>query len=413
MGKAPDRYDPPDSPRSVGWTRPQQLVLATPEAPLSLEGGVDLAPVTVEFETYGVLSDARDNAILVCHALSGDAHVAGWDIEGGTIDRAWRSRKPGWWDAVVGPGKALDTERYFVICSNVLGSCYGTTGPASINPQTGVPYALDFPLVTVSDWVQLQARLLDALGIDRLYAVVGGSLGGQQAIEWALAFPDRVSKCVVLAASPRLSAQGLGFNAVGRHAVMHDPDFQGGSYYGSKAPQDGLAAARMLAHITYLSEKGMDAKFGRRRQQGAQARSGFGIEFQVESYLDHQGRSFVERFDANSYLYITRAMDYYDAALRWGDGCLEDACSRIRAQVMVVSFSTDWLYPPGECREFAMALMQNRIPVTYLDVNSEYGHDAFLVEDETVGRLLSAFLTVAPRDTSSCRCAAAGGCTRC
>ena len=313
----------------------------------------------------------------------------------------------------MGPGKAIDTHRYFVICSNVLGSCYGTTGPASINPTTQRPYGLDFPIVTVGDWVQLQARLLDALGINHLYAVIGGSLGGQQAIEWALAYPERVRKTVVLASSAKLSAQGLAFNAVGRHAVMHDSDFNEGDYYGGNPPKHGLEAARMLAHITYLSERGMDAKFGRRRQDGRAEDTGFGVEFEVESYLDYQGRSFVERFDPNSYLYITRAMDYYDAATQWGNGDLAEACARIRSQVMVVSFSSDWLYPPGQCREFAMALMQNRIPVTYLNMTSQYGHDAFLVEVDTVSRLLRAFLTDAPQDNPASQCARRGGCRQC
>jgi homoserine O-acetyltransferase len=412
MTRNRDRQDGPESRRSVGWVQAQTIRLADDTNPLPLEIGGSIAPVDVEYETYGTLSPAKDNVVLVCHALSGDAHVAGWDANAEASGRTWRQRKPGWWDAVVGPGKALDTRRYFVVCANVLGGCYGTTGPASPNPATGKPYALDFPMVTVSDWVQLQARLLDALGIHEVYAVLGGSLGGQQVIEWALAFPGRVRKCIVLAASARLSAQGLGFNAVGRHAVIHDPDFRDGAYYGHSSPDDGLAAARMLAHITYLSGKGMDNKFGRRIQDGAQARSGFNIEFQVESYLDYQGRAFVERFDANSYLYITRAMDYYDAAARWGDGDLIKACSRIRAQVLVVSFSSDWLYPPEECREFVMALMRNRIPVTYLNIRSDYGHDAFLVEAETVERLIKGFLTTAPPDTTASRCARRGGCSR-
>jgi len=413
MSKTLDTDDRPQSPRSVGWTKPQTIRLADAANPLPLEIGGSIHPVDVEYETYGTLSPARDNVVLICHALSGDAHVAGWDADAEAMGRTWRTRKPGWWDAIVGPGKALDTRRYFVVCSNVLGSCYGTTGPSSPNPATGAPYGLEFPMVTVTDWVQLQARLLDALGIGEVHAVVGGSLGGQQVIEWALAFPGRARKCIVLAASARLSAQGLGFNAVARHAVMHDADFRDGAYYGQRPPQEGLAAARMLAHITYLSGKGMDIKFGRRRQDGALPRSGFDIEFQVESYLDHQGRSFVERFDANSYLYITRAMDYYDAAARWGDGDLVRACARIRAQVVVVSFSSDWLYPPDQCREFAMALMRNRIPVSYLNVHSDYGHDAFLVETEIVERLLAGFLTTAPPDTAATRCARQGGCARC
>jgi homoserine O-acetyltransferase len=406
------RYDPPDSPTSVGWTTPKRATLATPENPLKLETGVEIDDVTVEYEVYGELNDARDNAILIAHALSGDAHAAGWDAEAETLGRHWRTRKPGWWDTVIGPGKAIDTNTYCVICANVLGSCYGTTGPASLNPETGKPYGLEFPIVTVGDWVRMEARLLDELGVETLYAVVGGSLGGQQALEWALAFPERVRKCLILASSARLSAQGLAFNAVGRYAVLHDANFNGGQYYDGAPPNDGLAAARMLAHITYLSDSGMTAKFGRRLQDGKSRQSGFGVEFQVESYLTYQGESFVQRFDANSYLYITRAMDYYDAAAR-GDGDLAKACSRIRSEVMIVSFETDWLYPPDECRDLALALMHNNIPVNYVQVHSQYGHDAFLVETECVSRLLNAFLTRAPADSPIARCIRRGGCKRC
>jgi homoserine O-acetyltransferase len=294
----------------------------------------------------------------------------------------------------------------------VLGSCYGTTGPASLNPRTNQPYGPDFPIVTVGDWVRLEARLLDTLGIGKLYAVVGGSLGGQQALEWALAFPERVRKCLILAAAARLSAQGLAFNAVGRYAVLHDANFNQGRYYGGTPPNSGLAAARMLAHITYLSDQGMTEKFGRRLQDGKSRQRGFGVEFQVESYLEYQGESFVQRFDANSYLYITRAMDYYDAAA-WGRGDLAAACARIRSEVMIVSFETDWLYPPGECRDLAMALMHNNIPANYVQVKSRYGHDAFLVESECVSRLLRAFLTAAPTDSPVARCIRRGGCKRC
>lgn len=389
--------DPPDSPRSVGQTRAHTLQLATGQHPFTPESGETIGPVQVEFETYGTLSAGRDNVVLIAHALSGDAHVAGWDADARSTGRLWRLKHPGWWDDIVGPDKAIDTRRYFVLCANFLGSCYGTTGPASINPATGRPYGLSFPVVTVGDWVQLQARLLDALGIERLHAVVGGSLGGQQAIEWALAFPHRVDRAIVLAASPRLSSQGLAFNAVGRQAIMNDPHFHGGDYYAADRPNHGLAVARMMAHITYLSEEGMHEKFGRRRRQ---KKSGFGVEFEVESYLDHQGRSFVERFDANSYLYITRAMDYYDAAAIWGRGDLVQACRRIQSQVMVVSFSSDWLYTPAQCREFALAICRANKPVTYVNVPSRFGHDAFLVETQTVGHLLHNFLkTPAPSQT--------------
>ncbi|TVR43344.1 MAG: homoserine O-acetyltransferase, partial [Planctomycetota bacterium] len=312
-----------DHPNSVGWVHPQRVRVADAQHPLRLHCGQVLDAVDLEYENYGQLNAAGDNAILITHALSGDAHAAGWDAKAEAQGRNWRCRKPGWWDAVIGPGKAIDTDRWFVICSNVIGGCYGSTGPASINPQSGKAWGMDFPMVTVEDWVASQARLIDHLGIDRLAAVIGGSLGGQQALEWALAYPQRVGKVICLAASPRLSTQGVAFNAVGRHMIMSDPGFAGGHYYDhGPGPQDGLASARMLAHITYLSDQGLENKFGRRRRSGSQERPNFGfdIEFEVESYLEYQGRSFVERFDANSYCYITRAMDYYDAAARWGDG---------------------------------------------------------------------------------------------
>jgi homoserine O-acetyltransferase len=387
-------YDKPDSPNSVGWTEAQRTRLATAEQPFQLETGETIGPVDVEFESYGKLNAKRDNAILIAHALSGDAHVAGWDKRAQEAGRTYRVNKPGWWDPMVGPGKPFDTNRYFVLCSNYLGSCYGTTGPSAVNPATGKPYGLAFPQVSVNDWVRLQIRLLDALGIEQLCAVTGGSLGGQQAIEWALAFPERVRKSIVLAASPRLSTQGLAFNAVGRYSILNDPHFRNGDYYDGPPPAAGLAAARMLAHITYLSDEGMHAKFGRRLQPGQATNtdSPFGIEFQVESYLDHQGRAFVERFDANSYLYISRAMDYYDAAEAWGGGDLVEACRRIRSEVMVVSFSSDWLYPAAHCREFAMAVCRNNRPVTYAEVPSAYGHDSFLVETAPVGHLVRHFL---------------------
>jgi len=397
MARRVHEYDGPDSPRSVGWTEAKTIRLFTAEKPMHLESGGILGPVDVEYETYGDLSPARDNAVLVLHALSGDAHAAGWDKNAKKTGRTYRTHKPGWWDSVIGPGKPIDTRKYFVICSNFLGSCYGTTGPMSINPRTQKPYGLFFPLTTVGDWVKLQACLIAHFGIDRLHAVVGGSLGGQQALEWALAFPDKVAKCIVLAASARLSAQGLAFNAVGRFSILNDPNFRGGDYYGHQPPASGLAAARMLAHITYLSDEGMHEKFGRRRRSNAKSELGFGVEFEVESYLDHQGRSFVERFDANSYLYITRAMDYYDAADKWGNGNLVRACERIRAEMMVVSFSSDWLYTPAACRELALAISRNGSPVTYVNVPSRYGHDAFLVETEQVGRLLRGFLAAQPQ----------------
>lgn len=377
---------------SVGRTEAETLRLFDAADPFRLESGGSIAPVQVEFERYGKLNAARDNAVLLLHALSGDAHAAGWDRRWRETGRAWRSRKPGWWDAMVGPGKPVDTRRFHVICANVLGSCYGSTGPSSPDPATGAPYGLRFPVVTVGDWVKLQGRLLDALGIPELFAVIGGSLGGQQALEWALASPDRVRRAVILAASARLSAQGLAFNAVGRFSILNDPNFRHGDYYGGPGPAAGLAAARMLAHITYLSEEGMHRKFGRRLRNRRRPDFGFGPEFEVESYLDYQGRTFVERFDANSYLYITRAMDYYDAAAKWGGGDLEEACRRIRARALIVSFSSDWLYPPAHGRELALALCRVGRQATYLNLPSSGGHDAFLVETDAVGRLVRPFL---------------------
>jgi len=387
------RNDGPEALDSVGWTSAHTRRLVSADAPIELELGGTVGPVDVEYETYGTLSSRKDNVVFVAHALSGDAHVAGWDRDTAKNGRVWRQRKPGWWDAIVGPGKAIDTNRYFVICPNVLGSCYGTTGPGSLDEKTGKPYGLDFPMVTVGDWVAMHGRLLDALGIARVHAVVGGSLGGQQALEMALAFPDRVERAVVLAASARLSAQGLAFNAVARYCILNDPNFASGNYYDrASGPDNGLAAARMLAHITYLSDEGMHQKFGRRLQTDDGKKAGFGIEFAVESYLDYQGRAFAERFDANAYLYITRAMDYYDAAARWGEGSLVDACRRVRARALVVSFDSDWLYPPGDCKDLALALAKTDRPVTYANVPSRYGHDSFLVETQKVGRLLRSFL---------------------
>lgn len=384
--------DPPDSPTSVGWTEAQVLRVVEEIDGLALEKGGHIGPVDVEFETYGTLSPARDNVVLICHALSGDAHVAGWDKHAEKSGRGYRSKHPGWWDTVIGPGKAIDTRRYFVICANCLGSCYGTTGPASPNPRTGRPYGMSFPVVTVGDWVKLQAMLLDKLGIGRVHTVIGGSLGGQQALEWALAYPERVNRALVFAAAHRLSTQGVAFNAVGRQAILTDPHFNEGDYYDSEQPKQGLAVARMMAHITYLSEAGMHQKFGRRLRQENGSPSAMGGEFEVESYLNYQGRAFVERFDANSYLYITWAMNHYDAAIRWGDGDLVEACRRLKSEVLVCSFSSDWLYTPEQSRELAFAICRAGRPVSYIEVASNYGHDSFLVETEPVSQLLSSFI---------------------
>ena len=381
------------SPATVGWTQAKTLRLVTADAPLGLELGGRLGPIDVEYETYGVLSERKDNVVFVAHALSGDAHAAGWDTNAQETGRLWRARKPGWWDAMIGPGKAIDTERFFVICPNVLGSCCGTTGPSSIDSASGSPYGLRFPKVTIGDWTELHARLLDTLGIDRLYAVVGGSVGGQQALELALRFPERIERTIIMAAGARLSAQGLSFNAVGRTCILNDPHFLGGDYYGKETPAAGLASARMLAHITYLSDEGMQQKFGRRLEAGTLAPSdGFGVEFAVEGYLAHQGRRFVERFDANSYLYLTRAMDYYDASV-WGGGDITEACRRIQARVLIVSFDSDSLCPPESSRDLALALIKSGKKVTYANLSSRYGHDSFLLEPETLANLVNGFLS--------------------
>ena len=392
----PEKYDPPESPSSVGWIESHCLTLATADNPLPLDCGEKIAPVEVEYETYGTLNADHSNAILICHALSGDAHAAGWDKHTHRKGRAYRKKYPGWWDTTVGPGKAFDTDKYFVICSNVLGSCYGTTSPESPNPKAKTiapaPYGLDFPVVTVCDWVRLQQRLIAALGIKKLLCVAGGSLGGQQALDWCLQFPDQVASAIILAASAKLSSQGIGFNKIGRHAIKSDPAFREGNYYGGTAPAEGLAVARMIGHLTYLSEESMNVKFGRRLRKRESPGFHFEIDYEVESYLDHQGRIFTERFDANSYLYITKAMDYYDAA-DYGDGDLVAALKRVTARPLIVSFSSDWLYPPAQCRALAEAFCKLRKPVTYGELPSIYGHDAFLVESAKLTGLIRGFLT--------------------
>lgn len=383
-------FDPPDSPTSVGWTRPKRVILADQQNSLPLDCGAGLAPVTVEYETYGKLSPAKDNAIFILHALSGDAHAAGWDSEWQRDNRPWRKNRPGWWDEAIGPGKAFDSSIYFIVCANILGSCYGTTGPWEKDPQTGKPYALNFPVVTVDDWVRLHLRLQDYLGIEKLLAVAGGSLGGQQALAWAINYPKRVNAAIILSSSARLGAQGLAFNAVGRQAIFNDPFFNDGNYYSSEPPGSGLELARMLGHITYLSSESMEGKFGRRFQNGSRPGYRLKKEFSVESYLEHQGRSFVQRFDANSYLYLTRAMDYYDAGS--GNNNLAAACAAIKAKLLLISYSSDWLYPPESTRALAEAVLANKKPVTYIEIPSNYGHDAFLLETDKTAPLIASFL---------------------
>jgi len=372
---------------SVGIVETKYFTFAEPPDGMVLTSGARLGPITLAYETYGELNAARSNATLVMHALSGDAHVAG--------RHSTDDRKPGWWDEMVGPGKGLDTDRYFVICSNIIGGCQGSTGPSSINPATGKPYAMDFPVVTIQDMVATQARLMDHLGIERLYGVIGGSMGGMQALQWAVAYPERVRHCMPLATTHRLTAQGIAFDAVGRQAIMADPGWKDGNYYGTPGPEQGLAVARMIGHITYLSEDAMRIKFGRQLVKGQEDyHYGFESEFQVETYLDYHGRGFVVRFDANSYLYITRAMDYFDLGADWGG--LDKALARVQARFLVVSVSSDWLFPTNRSRVVVSRLQAAGKDVTFTEINSPYGHDAFLLEYETLGGLLEAFFAADP-----------------
>jgi homoserine O-acetyltransferase len=361
---------------------------------LVLESENEIGPVEVEYEIYGELNAKKDNCVVICHALTGDAHAAGWDLEPEGPLREYRKKKPGWWDTIIGPGKAVDTSRFFVVCLNVLGSCYGTSGPSTLNPLTQRPYGLSFPMVTVGDWAKVQFDFLDRLGISRVKSVLGGSMGGQIALEMALDQPERVESVAILSAGHRLTSQGIAFNAVGRNAILSDPHFKGGEYYDKpEKPTKGLAVARMLAQITYLSEESMGYKFGRKlRGKKTLDFTLTEIEFEMESYLRHQAESFVQRYDANSYLYMTRAMDYYNAAESWGDGDLTKAMARISARTLVISFSSDWLFPPELCRELVKAMCNVRHPVSYVNIPSRYGHDAFLVETVAVDRLLRSFL---------------------
>ena len=365
---------------SVGLVTPQMMHFALP---LALQSGAALAGYTLVYETYGTLNAARSNAVLVCHALNASHHVAGL--------HANSDRAEGWWDNLVGPGKALDTERFFVIGVNNLGSCFGSTGPMHTNPATGRPWGADFPVVTVEDWVDAQARLLDALGITRLAAVIGGSLGGMQALSWTLRHPARVGHCIAVATAPNLSAQNIAFNEVARRAIVTDPDFHGGHFYAHGVlPQRGLRVARMIGHITYLSDDSMEAKFGRELRGGALGYSTQAIEFQIESYLRHQADKFSEYFDANTYLLITRALDYFDPA-REHDGDLAAAFRGAgSAQFLVVSFTTDWRFSPARSREIVKALVDNRIAVSYAEIEAPHGHDAFLLDDARYHALLRA-----------------------
>jgi homoserine O-acetyltransferase len=357
--------------------------------PVALDCGVAFGPVEIAYETYGTLNADRSNVILICHALTGDQYLASENP---------MTKKPGWWWRMVGSGKPVDPDRHFIVCANILGGCMGSSGPASIDAASNAPLAMRFPVITIADMVRAQALLLDHLGVDRIRAVIGGSMGGMQALTWPILYPDRVESAIVIASTARHSAQNIAFHEVGRQAIMADPRWRGGDYYADgDVPSAGLAVARMAAHITYLSEAGLTEKFGR-RLQGRDAKTfGFDADFQVESYLRHQGLSFVERFDANSYLYITRAMDYYDLAEDFGEGSLARAFAKTRARFCLVSFDTDWLYPTAESRVIVHALNAGGAEASFVELSSPFGHDAFLLEAPELNRVVDGFLKAGER----------------
>ena len=367
---------------SVGMVKTQILRVVDEDKPITLQCGKSLSPIDVAFETYGSLNSAGDNTVLICHALSGGAHVAGYNSPDDS--------KPGWWDEQIGPGRNIDTNKYFVICTNFLGSCYGTTGPSSVNPKTGRAYGTEFPIITISDMVKVQKLLIDRLGIKQLLAVIGGSMGGMQALQWAIDYPDFVKAVIPIATTTHLGAQSIAFDAVGRNAIIADPNFDNGRYRPDNLPAQGLGIARMIGHITYLSEQGMREKFGRQLNNADSYSYDFGSEFAVETYLDYQGQKFVERFDANSYLYITKAMDYFDLHKEYGS--VEKAFENVKSIFLVASFASDWLFTPAQSEEIVDALIANGKLVSYCNIDSPYGHDAFLLEPVRLGSLISAFL---------------------
>jgi len=363
---------------SVGIVETRYFDFAKPPEELALESGQKLGPITLAYETYGKLNSGKSNAILILHALSGDAHAAGFH-QG--------QEKPGWWDSMIGPGKAFDTNKYFVICSNIIGGCQGSTGPASINPKTAKPYALDFPFITISDMVNAQRCLIDYLGIDKLLCVVGGSMGGMQVLQWVASYPERLRSCIPIATALKHSPQQIAFDEVGRQAIMADPDWRNGDYYSQGQPEKGLAVARMIGHITYMSDQSMEEKFSRKLKDTGYSFK-FNADFEVEGYLRYRGDNFVKRFDANSYLYITKALDYFDLP---GDKLIP-ANKTIATRFLVISFKSDWLYPSYQSKEIVRLLKTRHVAATYCEISSTYGHDAFLLEIQEQTHLITHFL---------------------
>ncbi len=376
---------------SVGIVEKRSFSFAEPPDEMVLVSGARLGPVTLAYETYGKLNREGNNAILICHALSGDSHVAGYYSE--------HDDRPGWWDIMVGPGKGIDTDRYFVICSNILGSCMGSTGPCFIDPRTLEPYALNYPVVTISDMVVAQKALVDHLGVRRLLSVIGGSVGGMQVLEWSLRYPEMVFSAIPLATTARHSALSIAFNEVARQAIMADPKWNDGNYYADEKPGLGLAIARMIGHITYLSDEAMRLKFGRKLQDKHDFSFNFDADFQVESYLRHQGAKFVERFDANSFLYITKAADYFDPTGPHGNGSLVNAFSKASARFLVISFTSDWLYPTYQSIELVKAMKKNMLDVSFCEIEADWGHDAFLLPSEPLTNLIRGFLNRVRNET--------------
>jgi homoserine O-acetyltransferase len=369
---------------SVGLVEKKLYSFADPPDEMILESGTSLGPVTIAYELYGKLNSSRSNVILVEHALSGDSHAAGYYHKDDT--------KPGWWEIMIGPGKGIDTNKYFVICSNILGSCMGSTGPSSINPKTNNPYGLSFPVVTIGDMVKAQKALMDHLGINTILSIIGGSIGGMQVLEWCVRYPEMVISAIPLATTMKHSALSIAFNEVARQAIMADPNWNKGDYYSKSRPDLGLAVARMIGHITYLSDEAMRHKFGRRLQEKNDFSFNFNADFKVESYLRYQGTRFVERFDANSFLYITKAGDYFDLENQHGAGSAVEAFSKARAKFLVLSFTSDWLYPTYQSKAMVQAIKKNGLDVSFCEIDAEWGHDAFLLPNRRLTSLVKGFL---------------------